>query len=137
MGEQGPGTQSGKRSNHSHNALTIIGRAAKGKRHRARRGKFPSPQTAANQAAIACALERYRLANGQYPETLQALRPQFMDRLSNDVITGQPYKYRRTDDSQFILYSVGWNEKDDGGVPSQHGLFDDQEGDWVWAYPGK
>jgi hypothetical protein len=123
MGEQGPGTQSGKRSNHSHNALTIIGRAAKGKRHRARRGKFPSPQTAANQAAIACALERYRLANGQYPETLQALRPQFMDRLSND--------------SQFILYSVGWNEKDDGGVPSQHGLFDDQEGDWVWAYPGK
>jgi hypothetical protein len=60
-----------------------------------------------------------------------------MDRLSNDVITGQPYKYRRTDDSQFILYSVGWNEKDDGGVPSQHGLFDDQEGDWVWAYPGK
>jgi len=49
------------------------------------------------------------------------------------VITGQPYKYRLTGDGQFILYSVGWNEKDDGGVPGKR-RFDDQEGDWVWDY---
>ena len=60
-----------------------------------------------------------------------------MSRLPNDVITGQPYKYRRTEDGQFILYSVGWNEKDDGGVPGTHGLYDDKEGDWVWDYPVK
>ena len=88
-------------------------------------------QTAANQAAIACALERYRLAHGQFPETLSALMPQFMSRPPNDVITGQPYKYRRTDDGQFVLYSVGWDEKDDGGVPGER-LLDEKEGDWVW-----
>jgi hypothetical protein len=98
--------------------------------------KAAAAQTAANQAAIACALERHRLANGQFPETLEALAPQFMPRLPNDVITGQPYKYRRTEDGQFILYSVGWNERDDGGVPGKT-LFDETQGDWVWDYPGK
>lgn len=93
-------------------------------------------QTAANQAALACALERYRLANGQFPETLEALTPRFISRAPNDVITGQPYKYRRADDGRFILYSVGWNEKDDGGVPG-NALFDSTQGDWVWSYPAQ
>jgi hypothetical protein len=96
--------------------------------------KAAAPQTAANQAAIACALERYRLANGHFPETLESLTPQFMSHLPKDVITGQPYKYRHTEDGQYILYSVGWNEKDDGGVPGKT-LFDQAQGDWVWAYP--
>jgi hypothetical protein len=93
-------------------------------------------QVAADQAALACALERYRLAHGQYPGQLEALTPQYMSRQPNDVITGHPYKYRRTDDGQFILYSVGWNEKDDGGVPGKT-LFDQTQGDWVWSYPSK
>jgi hypothetical protein len=96
--------------------------------------KVATAQTSADQAALACALERYRLAKGQFPETLEALTPQFMSHQPNDVITGQPYKYRRTDDGQFILYSVGWNEKDDGGVPGKT-LFDQAQGDWVWSYP--
>jgi hypothetical protein len=93
-------------------------------------------QVSAHQAAIACALERYRLARGQYPEQLQSLVPEFMSALPKDVITGQPYKYRRTADGQFILYSVGWNEKDDGGVPGKT-LFDQTQGDWVWEYPAQ
>jgi hypothetical protein len=97
--------------------------------------KIAAAQTAADQAALACALERYRLANGQFPETLAALTPKFISRPPNDVITGQPYKYRRTDDGQFVLYSVGWNEKDDGGIPGKS-LFDTRDGDWVWSYPG-
>jgi len=96
--------------------------------------KAATAQTAADQAAIACALERYRLANGQFPENLQALVPRFIARLPNDVITGESFKYRRTDDGRFILYSVGWNEKDDGGVPGKT-MFDETEGDWVWEYP--
>jgi len=35
-----------------------------------------------------------------------------------------------TDDDHFILYSIGWNEKDDGGT-SGESLFA-REGDWVW-----
>jgi hypothetical protein len=91
-------------------------------------------QVAVEQAALACALERYRVAKGQFPETLEGLTPPFMSRRPNDVITGQPYKYRRTDDGKFILYSVGWNEKDDGGAPGTS-LFDQTQGDWVWSYP--
>ena len=50
------------------------------------------------------------------------------------MLTGEPYKYRRTDDGRFVLYSVGWDEKDDGGVPGKT-LFDEKQGDWVWEYP--
>jgi hypothetical protein len=96
--------------------------------------KSAAAQTATDQAAIACALERYRLANGQFPENLQALAPRFINRLPNDVITGEPFKYRRTADGRFVLYSVGWNETDDGGVSGKT-AFDEKEGDWVWEYP--
>jgi hypothetical protein len=93
-------------------------------------------QTAVNQAAIACALERFRLANGQFSEKLDALAPQFISPAPNDVLTGQPYKYRRSEDGHFVLYSIGWDEKDDGGVPGKR-LFDEMKGDWVWEYPAK
>jgi len=39
-------------------------------------------------------------------------------------------KYVRKDDENYVLYSVGWNEKDDGGVTDAS---DKQNGDWVWA----
>jgi len=85
-------------------------------------------QTLANEAFVACGLERYRLTHGQYPDTLEALVPQFADKLPHDIVGGQPLKYHRTADGQFVLYSVGWNEKDDGGVPGKTAT----EGDWVW-----
>jgi hypothetical protein len=85
-------------------------------------------QTLANEAFIACGLERCRLARGQYPETLDALVPQFAEKVPHDVIGGQPLKYHRTADGQFVLYSIGWNGKDDGGVPGKTMA----EGDWVW-----
>ena len=40
----------------------------------------------------------------------------FIDKLPHDIINGDPLKYHRTDDGQFVLYSVGWNETDDGGI---------------------
>jgi hypothetical protein len=96
-------------------------------------------QTLANEAQIACALERYRLAHGEYPETLNALVPQFIEKLPHDIIGGQPLHYRRTDNGQFLLYSVGWNEMDDGGqvVSKPDGSEDWGKGDWVWQYPAK
>ena len=98
--------------------------------------KPAAAQTAFNQAAVACALERYRLAKGWFPGALETLVPQFISPLPNDVLTGEPYKYRVTDDGRFVLYSVGWDEKDDGGVPGKK-LFDEKQGDWVWEYPAK
>jgi hypothetical protein len=91
--------------------------------------RFAGNQTMANEGAVACALERYRLIHGEYPETLAALVPQFSDKLPRDLIGGQPLKYRRTGGSLFLLYSIGWNETDDGGVPGKNIA----EGDWVWG----
>ena len=93
--------------------------------------KAAQAETVVDQAALACALERYRLANGKFPESLDALAPRFISPLPHDVINGQPLRYRRTDDGHFILYSVGWNEKDDGGTQEGR-LFDENRGDWVW-----
>jgi hypothetical protein len=92
-----------------------------------------------DQTIVACALERYRLAKGKYPETLENLAPQFIDRLPLDVCSGRPLKYRLLQDGWFALYGVGWNETDDGGVAvkKQGATEDDPErGDWVWPqYP--
>ncbi len=108
--------------------------------------KFAHAQASVNLARVAIALERYKLAHGAYPETLDALAPQFLPKLPHDVIGGQPLKYRRTTDS-FVLYSIGWNEKDDGGVVALKGsseqpdyppqILDLENGDWVWSYPAK
>ncbi len=96
-------------------------------------------QTSVDEAVLACALERYRLAQGDYPPTLDALVPTFITNLPPDRINCQPIKYRRTNDGKFTLYSVGWNEKDDGGVAEirEKGWQNYREGDWVWAFPSK
>lgn len=101
--------------------------------------KFAIIQSQVNLARVACALERYRLAKENYPETLDALAPQFIAQLPHDLINGQPLHYRRTDDGRFILYSVGWNETDDGGTIlfTKGGSVDREKGDWVWQYPAK
>jgi len=62
--------------------------------------------------------------------------PRFLSQLPKDALTGDAYKYRRTADGQFVLYSVGWDEKDDGGMVGDS-LFDEKEGDWVWQYPSR
>jgi hypothetical protein len=95
-------------------------------------------QSKVDLATVVCALERYRLAGEQYPEELEALVPRFASALPRDIINGQPLKYRRTDNGRFVLYSVGWNEKDDGGVVATKGNpphQDNDQGDWVWQYP--
>ncbi len=101
--------------------------------------EFALGQAYADLARVACALERYRLANGRFPDMLDALAPKFIAKLPHDVINGQPLKYRRTDEGQFVLYSVGSNETDDGGAVSlnKEGKPNWHEGDWVWRYPAR
>ena len=99
--------------------------------------KFAYAQSVADMARVACALERFRLAHGEYPEMLDAVSPRFMESVPPDVISGQPPKYHRTGDGQFVLYSVGWNGTDDGGAVfmEDHSktYIDYDKGDWVWT----
>ena len=100
---------------------------------------FALNQTRLNEAQIVCALERFQRAHGNYPDTLNALVPQFLEKIPHDLIGGQPLHYRRTADGKFLLYSLGWNETDDGGqtVLNQDGNLSREKGDWVWQYPLK
>ena len=97
--------------------------------------KFAYGQAAVDLARTAVALERYRLAQGEYPETLDVLAPKFITAVPRDVIGGQPLKYHRQTDGRFVLYSVGWNETDDGGKvvlgTGNTPAVDLEKGDWV------
>jgi len=85
-------------------------------------------QTAVNQAVIACALERFYLANRVYPESPEVLMREYLDTIPRDAITGRPMVYQRTDEGRYILRGVGPNETNDekSKTPSD---------DWLWAYP--
>ena len=80
-------------------------------------------------ARLACRLEEYRIAHGQYPEKLDEL-PDLPAHLNQEVLSEQPLRYQRKDEG-YLLYSLGWNQKDDGGVRAT----DDKVGDWVWPSP--
>lgn len=103
-------------------------------------------QTYVDATRVACALERYRMAVGKLPETLEPLTPKFIDRIPTDVIDGKPLRYHLETDGDYVLYSVGWNQRDDGGhlvwaKDKKERHFDDPrslavaEGDWVWQMP--
>lgn len=91
-------------------------------------------QTMVNEAMVACALERYRASHGDLPETLALLVPGLIPQLPHDLISGQSLHYRRKSSDNFLLYSVGWNETDDGGAVLRYdnGNVDLNKGDWLW-----
>ena len=64
-------------------------------------------QTLINQEMIVCALERFRLENGNYPESLDSLVPRFLNKIPPDVIGGLTPRYQRLENGQFLLYSTG------------------------------
>jgi hypothetical protein len=94
-------------------------------------GPFPvSPvfaQTSLNQGIIACALERFRLAHGKYPEALNELVPQYLPSMPTDVVRGRAMLYENSGDGRYILRGVGPNEIDD----RKNKISDD----WLWAFP--
>jgi hypothetical protein len=96
--------------------------------------RFAYAQNSVDLARVACALERHRMARGQYPESLKALVPQYLDPLPHDVIGGAQLIYHSGADGTFQLYSIGWNQTDDGGVSvfRKDGRVDIDKGDWTW-----
>jgi hypothetical protein len=98
--------------------------------------RFAYGQESLDLARVAIALERFRLAQGEYPGSLDSLEPRFIEKLPPDIINGEPLHYRRSFDGKFLLYSVGWNETDDNGqvVTTKAGAIDNSKGGWVWKY---
>jgi hypothetical protein len=83
------------------------------------------------QARIACAIQEYALSEKALPSSLDQLVPKYLDEIPRDVINGGPMHYR-SDGKEYVLWSVGWNEKDDGGVSSPNERSPQKKLDWVW-----
>lgn len=63
---------------------------------------------------IGFALAAFRAEKGAYPKALDELAGE-LDKVPPDRFTGQPYRYEPREKG-FLIYSVGANGKDDGGV---------------------
>jgi hypothetical protein len=97
--------------------------------------RYARGQNTANQIALACALERYRITKGSYPDALAVLAPQFIAAIPNEVVSTAPMRYSQKGDG-YVLYSAGSDGIDDGGAfstPAKRG--DSEKGDWVWRVP--
>lgn len=71
-------------------------------------------QNGINLARTACALERFRLAEGHNPGKLEDLAPRFLDKAPHDL-SGKPLNYSLTPNGNIKLHS----------------------GDWTWQYAQK
>ncbi len=67
------------------------------------------------EAQIAFALTLHKVEHGEYPDSLDALAPDFLDQVPLDPFTSQPLEYAR-DGEGFLIYSVGLDGADDGGL---------------------
>lgn len=85
----------------------------------------------ANRAGLACRLYKNRM--GRYPERLDELVPGLLKEVPIDPFTGKPLVYRREGEG-FIVYSLGSNEKDDGGRMTFNitQMVMDKDDDWSW-----
>jgi len=100
-------------------------------------------QTLVNQAAIGCALERYRIENGSYPDSLDVVKLANGKPLPANILTGTPMGYRKTANGKYALWSTSLNSKDHGGrrapdMAKPHSLSFHKrayQGDWVWDFP--
>ncbi len=82
-------------------------------------------------ARTALALEQFYLDQSTYPASLSQLVPQFLPEVELDPTDFEPMRYQRTQADQFRLYSIGWNETDDGGKFEK----EYKQGDWLWKWP--
>jgi hypothetical protein len=66
-------------------------------------------------AEAAIALELYRREHGRLPGELSVLVPEYLPHMPQDPFNGEPLRYGVEGDG-YLLYSVGENRVDDGGV---------------------
>jgi hypothetical protein len=77
---------------------------------------------------VAAALAVYRAENGGYPDKLDQLVPGILEKLPEDMYSGNPFKYSRKPDGGYVLYSVFQNGIDDRGTSFDGEIVD---GEWL------
>ena len=87
------------------------------------------PAFGCRAAETICALQVYYIDHGEYPESLDALVPDYMPEVPIDPFTGDPMVYRQ-EGEPYTLYSLGADMEDDGGVRDRDDYW---EGDVVFV----
>ena len=64
------------------------------------------------------AARRYQLKYGQFPQELEAIVPEFLTEAPVDPYDGQPLRLQLKGD-ELVLYSIGRDQRDDGGQELQ------------------
>jgi len=93
------------------------------------------------QALAALALERFFAKRGTYPAKLEELVPEFLPVVPLDSCDGKLLRYRTTESGRYLLWSVGFDGKDDAGKVNVTKPGDISSlrktgylGDWAWQY---
>ena len=83
---------------------------------------------------IVLALKAYKYERGEYPGSLEKLQKTLAWQIPEDPFSGKDYIYAREEDG-FILYSIGLNMMDDGGLPDrdEYGKWRGDDADIVWV----
>jgi hypothetical protein len=77
--------------------------------------RIAATQTILRSLATACAVERYRMAHGRLPATLENLVPAFLPSVPTDPLTGKPLCYKPSESSSYLIYGTGWDQTDNAG----------------------
>lgn len=91
-------------------------------KHAMRKRDYPIAEIGMCRVVLALKAHRYR--HHTYPKTLAELQKTLDWPLPQDSFTGKDFIYRRQGDG-FIVYSIGQDLEDDGGLPER-----DEQGKW-------
>jgi hypothetical protein len=85
----------------------------------------------ATRTGLACKI--YKARTGRYPTGLEALVPDILPEVPIDPFTGKPLVYK-IENGELLVYSLGSNEKDDGGRGTYlfTQLVMEKDDDWTW-----
>ncbi len=100
--------------------------------------KASAAQAGMDVVRTAIALERFKLAHGKYPASLDELVPALMPRVPLDPFSRKLLVYRATSDGRFLVYSLGPNGSDDHGIlaskPKARETAKNPADDIAWTY---
>jgi hypothetical protein len=77
--------------------------------------RIAATQTILRSLATACSVERYRMAHGRLPATLENLVPAFLPSVPSDPLTSKPLCFKPSESSSYLIYGTGWDQTDNAG----------------------
>jgi hypothetical protein len=89
------------------------------------------------QLRILCAATRFQHARGELPENLGQIVPEYLEKVPHDIMDGEPMRYRRTNEGGCVVWSIGRNRVDDGGVRGHSRPWANTNLDWVSQLPAR